>query len=69
MAVRLPNFVVVGAPKCGTTSLYHYLRQHPEVFLPSQKELHYFSHGHLSRNSRGPGDTHVLRSACATRAD
>ncbi len=29
-----PNFFIVGAPKCGTTSLYHYLRQHPDVFLP-----------------------------------
>lgn len=29
-----PNFFIVGAPKCGTTALYHALRQHPEVFLP-----------------------------------
>lgn len=29
-----PDFFIVGAPKCGTTSLYHYLRQHPDVFLP-----------------------------------
>ncbi len=29
-----PNFFIVGAPKCGTTSLYHYLRQHPDVYLP-----------------------------------
>jgi hypothetical protein len=60
----LPDFVVVGAPKCGTTSLYHYLAQHPEVFLPRQKELHYFSFEELEHNSRGPGDEHVLRSAC-----
>lgn len=30
-----PNFFIVGAPKCGTTALYHALSQHPEVFLPS----------------------------------
>ncbi len=66
---RLPDFVVVGAPKCGTTSLHHYLAQHPDVFLPGQKELHYFSHAHMTRNSSGPGDAHVLRSACATRAE
>ena len=33
-----PNFFIVGAAKCGTTSLYHYLRQHPDVFLPYNKE-------------------------------
>ena len=36
--MRLPNFFIVGAPKCGTTALYHSLRQHPEVFLPYSKE-------------------------------
>src|SRR6267142_5190973 len=38
-----PNFFIVGAPKAGTTSLYHYLRQAPGVFLPICKEPHYFS--------------------------
>lgn len=38
----LPNFLIVGAMKGGTTSLYHYLRVHPEVFMPETKELHYF---------------------------
>ena len=37
-----PNFFVVGAAKCGTTSLHHYLSQHPQVFMPKLKELHYF---------------------------
>jgi hypothetical protein len=40
--MRWPDFYVVGAPKCGTTSLYHYLRQHPQIFLPDEKEPHYF---------------------------
>ena len=39
----LPNFIVVGANKGGTTSIYHYLRQHPEVYLSPVKEPHYFS--------------------------
>lgn len=30
-----PNLFLVGAPKCGTTSLYEYLRQHPQIFFPS----------------------------------
>ncbi|HZA66279.1 MAG TPA: hypothetical protein VE592_04975, partial [Geminicoccaceae bacterium] len=65
--VRLPNFVVAGAAKCGTTSLFHYLKQHPDVFLPAQKELHYFAYDHLSRNSGGPGGARSLDFACATR--
>lgn len=39
----LPNFLVIGAPKCGTTSLHHYLRRHPDVYMPPRKELHFFS--------------------------
>ena len=36
---QLPNFLVIGAMKAGTTSLYHYLRAHPQVFMSSVKEL------------------------------
>jgi hypothetical protein len=45
--VRLPDFVIVGAARCGTTSLYAYLRQHPEVFMSPEKETDYFSLGDL----------------------
>lgn len=38
-----PNFFVVGAPKAGTSSLYHYLSEHPDIFLPRIKEPHFFS--------------------------
>ncbi len=38
----LPTFLVIGAMKGGTTSLYHYLKSHPDVFMSSTKELHYF---------------------------
>lgn len=65
---RLPNAIAVGAPRSGTTSLYHYLAQHPDIFLPERKELHYFSYPLLRENSAGPGDAHALRSACATAA-
>jgi len=40
--IRKPDFFIVGAPKCGTTAMYNYLRQHPEIFMPPSKELHYF---------------------------
>ena len=38
-----PNFFIVGAPKCGTTALYEYLRPHPNVFMPEVKEPHFFA--------------------------
>lgn len=37
------DFIVVGAEKCGTTWLATMLKQHPQIFLPEQKELHYFN--------------------------
>lgn len=39
---RKPEFFIVGAPKAGTTSLYHYLIQHPEIFMPVRKEPYFF---------------------------
>jgi hypothetical protein len=39
---RLPDFFIVGAPKCGTTSMYAYLRQHPGIFMPFLKEPLFF---------------------------
>src|SRR5436190_12136822 len=41
----LPHFVVIGAMKAGTTSLWHYLRAHPRVYMPRIKELRYFQKG------------------------
>ena len=38
------DFIVIGAQKSGTTTLFEYLRRHPELFLPSGKEAPFFSH-------------------------
>jgi hypothetical protein len=38
------DFIIIGAQKAGTTSLFEYLRQHPELSLPPGKEVPYFSH-------------------------
>lgn len=40
---RRPHFLGIGTQKGGTTSLYRLLRQHPQLYLPEPKELHYFS--------------------------
>ena len=42
--MTLPNFLIVGAAKSGTTALYHYLKQHPDIFMPELiKEPMFFS--------------------------
>lgn len=41
--MKMPNVFIVGAPKCGTTSLFHYLSQHSDVHLPPRKEPHYLA--------------------------
>lgn len=40
--MRKPNLFIVGAPKCGTTSLYTYLQVHPDIAMSRIKEPHYF---------------------------
>lgn len=40
---RLPTFLLIGAMKAGTTSLYHYLRAHPQVYMSSVKEPEFFA--------------------------
>lgn len=39
----MPNFLIIGAAKAGTTSLYMYLRQHPQVYMSSVKETNFFA--------------------------
>lgn len=41
----LPQFIIAGAAKSGTTSLYHYLDQHPQIFMSKLKETNYFAVG------------------------
>ena len=38
-----PDFVIVGAPKCATTSLYGFLKKCPDVFMTEPKEPNYYS--------------------------
>lgn len=48
-----PDFIVVGAAKCGTTSIFNYLNQHPDIFIPKVKECRFFSN--LPKNFKGLG--------------
>lgn len=59
---RLPDFVLVGAPKAGTTALHGALAQHPELFLSRVKEPKYYLCGDSPPPAyRGPGDAHSNR--------
>ena len=39
---RFPDFFIVGQPKSGTTALYEMLRRHPQIYMPDEKEPHFF---------------------------
>ena len=54
--MTLPNFVIAGTARSGTTSLYYYLKQHPEIGFPAKKEPKYFSSIGLRFPHQGPGD-------------
>jgi len=43
-----PSFLILGAMRCGTTSLYRYLCEHPRIVSATRKEVHFFDHNYLS---------------------
>lgn len=57
----LPNFIVIGAAKAGTTALYWYLREHPSVFMSRVKETNYFAYGLDAQGRPLYGDPEVDR--------
>lgn len=54
----MPNFLIIGAAKAGTTSLYYYLDQHPEVFMSKTKEPRFFA---VEKNPPDIGDDPVKK--------
>lgn len=56
-AMIMPNFLIIGAAKSGTTALYHYLKQHPDIFMSPTKETEFFAFEGEQLDFRGPGDT------------
>lgn len=51
---NLPDFLIIGASKSGTTSLYRYLDSHPEIYMSSIKEPRYFAFAEHRPQVRGP---------------
>jgi hypothetical protein len=61
----MPNTFIIGAAKSGTTSLYDYLRQHPDVFMSPVKEPRYFAYAENPPEMAGPGDEETNRASGA----
>lgn len=57
--IHKPDFFLVGAPKCGTTAMHAYLRMHPEVFMPGDKEIHYYGSDLSSLASQLTDEAHA----------
>ena len=55
-AMTMPNFLVLGTAKAGTTALHRYFIQHPEIYMSQPKELRFFPFENQQPNFRGPGD-------------
>jgi hypothetical protein len=67
---RKPNLFIAGAPKCGTTAMYTYLKQHPKIYMAPRKEPQYFGADFDKRplnsyNHIGDKDTYQLLFAGA----
>ena len=52
----MPSFLIAGAAKSGTSALWKYLSQHPEIFMSPKKEPHFFAYENKIPASNGPGD-------------
>lgn len=61
--MTLPNFLIIGAAKSGTTALHHCLKQHPQVYMSPRKETYFFAFEGQEVRFRGPGDEEANESA------
>lgn len=65
--MTMPNFLIIGAAKAGTTALYSYLNQHPQIYMSPQKEPHFFAFEGEEVNFGGTaGDREWLNRAAIT---
>ena len=68
-----PTFLVIGAYKAGTTSVHHYLSQHPDVYVPRRKEPNYFAFGDVAVPVGAPATSalapHPAAAAAVTRRE
>jgi len=69
MNTDLPDFLIVGASKCGTTALASYLAQNKQTFITEPKEPKYLSYKFLKDAYKGPGDNYTLKKCVKTLSD
>ncbi|HYF40037.1 MAG TPA: sulfotransferase, partial [Gemmatimonadales bacterium] len=65
----LPNFIVIGAAKAGTTALYWYLAEHPQIFMSPVKETNYFAYEVDASGQLVYGDPEDHQFPIRTRAE
>ena len=54
--MTMPNFLIIGAAKSGTTALHEYLQQHPQIYMTPNKETNFFAFEGEEINFQGPKD-------------
>jgi hypothetical protein len=59
LTMNRPNFFIVGTPKAGTTSLYYYLEEHPDIFMSPIKETNYFSFDEIKSQGLFYNEEHI----------
>lgn len=57
----MPNFLIIGAAKAGTTALHTYLNQHPQIYMTPEKETNFFAFEGEILNFNGPGDEAIVQ--------
>jgi hypothetical protein len=67
--MTLPNFLVIGAGKSGTTALHRYLKQHPEIYMSSPTQLRFFPFEDQRPNFIGPRDKEDMETTVKTIED
>ncbi len=58
----MPDFLIIGAARAGTTALHAYLRQHPQIFMPELKEPNFFAYEGRDLRCQGPGADYINNS-------
>jgi hypothetical protein len=69
-AGTLPNLLIIGAAKAGTTSLHGYLQRHPQAYMSALKEPRYFAYdGEVAESFAGPDASGLIEAIVKTQAD
>lgn len=64
--MKLPNFIIVGGAKCGSTAVYEYLKQNPTIEFSRIKEPKYFTKNARKNRINGPGDLEACKQGVSS---